>query len=152
MIRLSMQPNVNAVRFFHVSLLGKSYVFSYLSSLGSARYTMIRQFSTKGDVFCFGVVLLELLTGRKAFDRTLPRGQQKLVTWVRMYIQGYRYNFFRECNSKTLITSTCRLHQNLANPKCIYASIRGLEEITHSRLSLRYILETEFVFSMLYRT
>jgi len=38
--------------------------------------------STKIDVYSFGVVLLELLTGRKAFDPTLPHGQQTLVTWA----------------------------------------------------------------------
>ncbi|CAH8301543.1 unnamed protein product [Eruca vesicaria subsp. sativa] len=30
----------------------------------------------------FAVVLLELLTGRKPVDHTLPRRQQSLVTWV----------------------------------------------------------------------
>ncbi|XP_025820883.1 PTI1-like tyrosine-protein kinase 3 isoform X2 [Panicum hallii] len=30
----------------------------------------------------FGVVLLELLTGRKPVDHTMPRGQQSLVTWA----------------------------------------------------------------------
>ncbi|PSS36292.1 Protein kinase [Actinidia chinensis var. chinensis] len=30
----------------------------------------------------FGVVLLELLTGRKPVDHTMPKGQQSLVTWA----------------------------------------------------------------------
>ncbi|KAH0943518.1 hypothetical protein HID58_003155 [Brassica napus] len=34
------------------------------------------------DFDLFGVVLLELLTGRKPVDHTLPRGQQSLVTWA----------------------------------------------------------------------
>ncbi|CAN6338237.1 unnamed protein product [Urochloa humidicola] len=40
------------------------------------------EYSTKSDVYCFGVVLLELLTGRKPHDHTLPRGQHNLVTWA----------------------------------------------------------------------
>jgi hypothetical protein len=28
------------------------------------------------------VILLELLTGRKPVDHTMPKGQQSLVTWV----------------------------------------------------------------------
>ncbi|KAL6865348.1 hypothetical protein ACP4OV_016499 [Aristida adscensionis] len=43
---------------------------------------MTGEHSSKSDVFSFGVVLLELLTGRKAIDHTLPRGQQYLVQWA----------------------------------------------------------------------
>ena len=45
---------------------------------------MTGQLTQKSDVYSFGVVLLELLTGRKPVDPTMPRGQQSLVTWVRI--------------------------------------------------------------------
>lgn len=37
----------------------------------------------KSDVYSYGVVLLELLTGRKPVDMSQPQGQENLVTWAR---------------------------------------------------------------------
>ncbi|PIA28931.1 hypothetical protein AQUCO_06500043v1 [Aquilegia coerulea] len=37
-------------------------------------------YSCQSDVYSFGVVMLELLTGRKSYDR--PRGEQYLVRWA----------------------------------------------------------------------
>lgn len=39
--------------------------------------------TTKVDVYAFGVVLMELITGRKALDDSMPDEKAHLVTWFR---------------------------------------------------------------------
>uniref|UniRef100_A0A7N0ULT0 Protein kinase domain-containing protein n=1 Tax=Kalanchoe fedtschenkoi TaxID=63787 RepID=A0A7N0ULT0_KALFE len=39
-------------------------------------------YTMKSDVYSFGVVILELLTGRKSYDRSRVRGEQFLVRWA----------------------------------------------------------------------
>ncbi|KAL2345490.1 hypothetical protein Fmac_006775 [Flemingia macrophylla] len=46
-------------------------------------YAMTGHLLVKSDVYSYGVVLLELLTGRKPVDMSQPTGQENLVTWAR---------------------------------------------------------------------
>lgn len=46
-------------------------------------YAMSGKLTLKSDIYSFGVVLLELITGRKSIDMTKKPGEQNLVCWVR---------------------------------------------------------------------
>lgn len=45
-------------------------------------YAMSGKLTLKSDIYSFGVVLLELITGRRAIDPSRKPGEQNLVSWV----------------------------------------------------------------------
>ncbi|KAF8779285.1 hypothetical protein HU200_002966 [Digitaria exilis] len=53
--------------------------FGYLAP----EYASTGKLTEKSDVFSFGVVLLELITGRKPVDSSRPLGDESLVEWSR---------------------------------------------------------------------
>ncbi|ESR64672.1 hypothetical protein CICLE_v10007650mg [Citrus x clementina] len=59
--------------------------FGYLAP----EYAQSGQITEKADVYSLGVVLVELITGRKAMDLNRPRGQQCLTEWARPLLKRH---------------------------------------------------------------
>ncbi|KAG4974018.1 hypothetical protein AAZX31_11G135600 [Glycine max] len=76
---------------------GSGYVSTaVVGTIGYAapEYVQTGKLTAKSDVWSFGVVLYELITGRRAVERNLPKNEQKLLEWVRPYVSDPR-KFYR---------------------------------------------------------
>ncbi|RDX93391.1 putative serine/threonine-protein kinase PBL21, partial [Mucuna pruriens] len=53
-------------------------------------YAMSGKLTLKSDIYSFGVVLLELITGRRAIDAAKKPGEQNLISWSRPFFSDKR--------------------------------------------------------------
>ncbi|KAF2318817.1 hypothetical protein GH714_010942 [Hevea brasiliensis] len=56
-------------------------------------YMATGHLTKKSDIYSFGVVLLEILSGRRAIDKSKPTREQNLVDWARHYLGSKRKVF-----------------------------------------------------------
>ncbi|THG19887.1 probable receptor-like serine/threonine-protein kinase At5g57670 [Camellia sinensis] len=68
----------------HITCTDVAGTFGYLAP----EYFMFGKVNEKIDVYAFGVVLLELLSGRKPISNDHPKGQESLVMWAKLILKG----------------------------------------------------------------
>ncbi|KAF8377079.1 hypothetical protein HHK36_030452 [Tetracentron sinense] len=68
----------------HITCTDVAGTFGYLAP----EYFMYGKVNEKIDVYAFGVVLLELLSGRKPISSDYPKGQESLVMWAKPILNG----------------------------------------------------------------
>uniref|UniRef100_A0A1J3CLL3 non-specific serine/threonine protein kinase n=1 Tax=Noccaea caerulescens TaxID=107243 RepID=A0A1J3CLL3_NOCCA len=82
---------------FGLARLGPSEGLTHVSTdvvgtMGYAapEYIHTGRLTSKSDVWGYGVFIYELITGRRPVDRNKPKGEQKLLEWVRPYLSDTR--------------------------------------------------------------
>ncbi|KAK6930663.1 Leucine-rich repeat [Dillenia turbinata] len=88
--------------------------FGYLAP----EYAATGRVTTKVDVYAYGVVLMELITGRKALDETLPDERSHLVTWFRRVL-------INKDNIRKAIDQTLDLDEETYESICKVAELGG---------------------------
>ncbi|KAK4483124.1 hypothetical protein RD792_010304 [Penstemon davidsonii] len=104
---------------------------SVVGTVGYAapEYVHTGRLTAKSDVWSFGVVLYELITGRRVLERNLPRGEQKLLDWVRPYVSDPKkfhlildqrlegQNCMKSAQKLASLANKCLMKQPRSRPK-----------------------------------
>ncbi|KAJ0231669.1 Kinase with adenine nucleotide alpha hydrolases-like domain-containing protein [Hirschfeldia incana] len=72
----------------HIVCSDVAGTFGYLAP----EYFMYGKVNDKIDVYAFGVVLLELLSGRKPISSGCPKGEESLVMWAKPILEDGKYS------------------------------------------------------------
>jgi len=59
------------------------YVFWHIKNVDDTGHI-----TSESNVYSFGIVLLEILTGRRAMDETMPVEEQNLIEWLRPHLRN----------------------------------------------------------------
>lgn len=138
------------------------YVCQVVGTMGYAapEYVQTGRLTSKNDVWSYGVFLYELITGRRPLDRNRPRGEQKLLEWIRPYLSdGKKFQLildprldkkqvFKSAQRLATIANRCLVKNPKNRPKMseVLEMVNGMVESISSsspQLPLRSVVTLE---------
>ncbi|XP_039014478.1 probable serine/threonine-protein kinase PBL7 [Hibiscus syriacus] len=124
----------------HRTSMDVAGTFGYLAP----EYLMHGKMSDKIDVYAFGIVLLELLSGKKPIDDNRPKGQESLVMWAKPILKDGNFSQlldpqldssyeFHQIERMILAANLCIRRAPLTRPQIslILKLLRGDQEVTN---------------------
>jgi len=117
-------------------MIVKTYQVVGTQGYAAPEYVQTGHLKVQSDIWSFGVVLYEILTGRRALNRNRPIGEQKLVEWVKHYpANSSRFS--------TIIDPRLKNHYSLAAArKLANLADSCLKKNPEERPSMNQIVET----------
>ncbi|PON76583.1 Serine/threonine protein kinase [Parasponia andersonii] len=85
-----LNPKLSDFGLVNLGPGGDSHVSSRVMGTygySAPEYTRGGQLTLQSDIYSFGVVFLELITGRRAIDTTRPNDEQNLVSWAQPFFR-----------------------------------------------------------------
>ncbi|XP_039016845.1 probable receptor-like serine/threonine-protein kinase At5g57670 [Hibiscus syriacus] len=124
----------------HTTSMDVAGTFGYFAP----EYLMHGKMSDKIDVYAFGIVLLELLSGKKPIDDNCPKGQESLVIWAKPILKDSNFSQlldpqlgssyeFHQIERMILAATLCIRRAPLIRPQIslILKLLQGDQEVTN---------------------
>ncbi|XP_050235442.1 protein kinase STUNTED-like [Mercurialis annua] len=145
----------------HIICTDVAGTFGYLAP----EYFMYGKVNDKVDVYAFGVVLLELLSGRKPISNDRPKGQESLLMWANPILSDGKFSqlldpslgddYDRDQMERMVLAATlCVKRSPRARPQMslVLKLLQGDAEVTKwARLQLNNVEESDMVEDEAYR-